>query len=338
MNTLSKTASILRNIKQKMQDMEQAEEDAADEEILDQDAPSEAIKPYSFEEKPSFDLPQADLSKIEESNENPPAEEDEFEEAAAEDSKTAQNIADDDSALTEDDDLNSEDLLEEEFEEQYEEEDNYDEEDEEPLDESNSLKAETDSQEAAADLLESEDDELEEPAASEDLDDFEDYEEFEEDDDLPEIQNIQNETPNADQAQPAPVTQSKQPLDDHQFWLAEMEELVESQKANLPQYYSNYSYPNYSGNIGSMKNTPQLRSNLNSEIRISDSALNKSQTSIEKLQQVKQVVDSAHSLADIDFEAIAVKLMNAKLEKWFNDNLPELVEKIVREQIKKIVS
>jgi len=32
-----------------------------------------------------------------------------------------------------------------------------------------------------------------------------------------------------------------------------------------------------------------------------------------------------------------MNLMEPKLEKWLNDNLPELVENIVREEIEKIV-
>jgi cell pole-organizing protein PopZ len=34
---------------------------------------------------------------------------------------------------------------------------------------------------------------------------------------------------------------------------------------------------------------------------------------------------------------LATHLMEPKLEKWLNEHLPELVEQIVREEIKKII-
>lgn len=37
------------------------------------------------------------------------------------------------------------------------------------------------------------------------------------------------------------------------------------------------------------------------------------------------------------FSELAVQLMEPKLEKWLNDHLANLVEEIVREEIKKII-
>lgn len=60
--------------------------------------------------------------------------------------------------------------------------------------------------------------------------------------------------------------------------------------------------------------------------------------SIQKLVGAKDVASGVNSFAnDSTFTEIATQLMEPKLEKWLNDNLPEIVEKIVREEIKKII-
>jgi cell pole-organizing protein PopZ len=39
----------------------------------------------------------------------------------------------------------------------------------------------------------------------------------------------------------------------------------------------------------------------------------------------------------VDIEKIAIEAMMPKIEEWLNNNLSELVEKIVREEISKII-
>jgi len=60
--------------------------------------------------------------------------------------------------------------------------------------------------------------------------------------------------------------------------------------------------------------------------------------SIKKLLDAKNVVSTVASFAKSDnFNEMALQLMEPKLEKWLNENLPSLVEKIVREEINKII-
>ena len=60
--------------------------------------------------------------------------------------------------------------------------------------------------------------------------------------------------------------------------------------------------------------------------------------SMKKLMEAKNLVNNIGNFArDETLTKIAVNLMEPKLEKWLNDNLPSLVENIVREEIEKIV-
>jgi len=60
--------------------------------------------------------------------------------------------------------------------------------------------------------------------------------------------------------------------------------------------------------------------------------------SIKKLVDAKNVVSGVTSFSKSEaFGDIAAQLMEPRLEKWLNENLPNLVEKIVREEIRKII-
>ena len=60
--------------------------------------------------------------------------------------------------------------------------------------------------------------------------------------------------------------------------------------------------------------------------------------SMKKLMEAKNLVNSVGKFSqDETLTKIAMNLMEPKLEKWLNDNLPSLVENIVREEIEKIV-
>jgi cell pole-organizing protein PopZ len=60
--------------------------------------------------------------------------------------------------------------------------------------------------------------------------------------------------------------------------------------------------------------------------------------SVRKLVDAKNVVSGISSFSQSPALAeLALHLMEPKIEKWFNDNLPELVEKVVREEIKKMI-
>ena len=71
---------------------------------------------------------------------------------------------------------------------------------------------------------------------------------------------------------------------------------------------------------------------------IREEALFKASNSMKKLIEAKNLVNNVGNFArDETLTRIAVSLMEPKLEKWLNDNLPSLVENIVREEIEKIV-
>ncbi len=60
--------------------------------------------------------------------------------------------------------------------------------------------------------------------------------------------------------------------------------------------------------------------------------------SVKKLVDAKNVVSGISSFSQSPALAeLALHLMEPKIEKWFNDNLPELVERVVREEIKKMI-
>jgi len=60
--------------------------------------------------------------------------------------------------------------------------------------------------------------------------------------------------------------------------------------------------------------------------------------SLRKLAEAKNLVTQINNFADDEILVkIAMNIMEPKLEKWLNDNLPNLVEDIVRKEIEKIV-
>ena len=74
------------------------------------------------------------------------------------------------------------------------------------------------------------------------------------------------------------------------------------------------------------------------EAKAFDSTVRQVSDSVKKLLDAKNVVSGISSFSQSPALAeLAVHLMEPKIEKWFNDNLPELVEKVVREEIKKMI-
>ena len=71
---------------------------------------------------------------------------------------------------------------------------------------------------------------------------------------------------------------------------------------------------------------------------IYDSTLRQVGDSLRKLVDAKNVVSGISTFSQGPaFVELATHLMEPKLEKWLNEHLPDLVEKIVREEIKKII-
>lgn len=80
-------------------------------------------------------------------------------------------------------------------------------------------------------------------------------------------------------------------------------------------------------------------SQIDNDIIINSDIAGKVSKSINDLSDAKDMVTKVEDYSKSDMlSQVAFELMKPKLENWFNENLPQLVEKIVREEIKKIVS
>ena len=63
-----------------------------------------------------------------------------------------------------------------------------------------------------------------------------------------------------------------------------------------------------------------------------------SSNSIQKLLDAKSMMTGISNFMKTPYPIeIAVQLMEPKLEKWMNENLAQIVEKIVKEEISKII-
>ena len=86
----------------------------------------------------------------------------------------------------------------------------------------------------------------------------------------------------------------------------------------------------------SVMNSPKGTNNMGNGIY--DSTLRQVGDSVRKLIDAKNVVSGISTFSQGPaFVELATHLMEPKLEKWLNEHLPELVEQIVREEIKKII-
>ncbi len=77
---------------------------------------------------------------------------------------------------------------------------------------------------------------------------------------------------------------------------------------------------------------------VNSNRVLKEETVRQVSDSVKKLVDAKNVVAGVASFSQSPaLGEIAAHLMEPKIDKWFNENLPELVEKIVREEIKKLI-
>jgi len=118
-----------------------------------------------------------------------------------------------------------------------------------------------------------------------------------------------------------------------------------SDKINI-NFSSSISKPNQ---INDLKNSLEI-SNLNNEANknnfiervnynlIHEETIYQANNSIKKLVDAKNMIKNVNNFAHNDIlNKIAISLMEPKLEKWLNENLPQLVEEIVKQEIDKIV-
>lgn len=92
-------------------------------------------------------------------------------------------------------------------------------------------------------------------------------------------------------------------------------------------------------NLGNISPIP-VKKDKSDQPLISEETLQATTVSIKKLIDANNVVHGIKSFSNPNssaFSELAVQLMEPKLEKWLNDHLANLVEEIVREEIKKII-
>lgn len=70
---------------------------------------------------------------------------------------------------------------------------------------------------------------------------------------------------------------------------------------------------------------------------LSEKTIEQSREAINQIFQVKEILPEVNNLSDAKLKEIAVEILTPKLDKWLNNNLPKLVEDIVRQEIKKII-
>ena len=72
---------------------------------------------------------------------------------------------------------------------------------------------------------------------------------------------------------------------------------------------------------------------------IYESTLARTSKAIEKLTNAKNAVNYASKITQgSEMQQIAAQIMEPKIERWINENLPDIVEKIVAQEIKKITT
>lgn len=76
----------------------------------------------------------------------------------------------------------------------------------------------------------------------------------------------------------------------------------------------------------------------NKQSLLKQEVIDSASQSINKLITASNIAKSMEEMANqVDIEKIAIEAMMPKIEEWLNNNLSELVEKIVREEISKII-
>jgi hypothetical protein len=115
------------------------------------------------------------------------------------------------------------------------------------------------------------------------------------------------------------------------------EKSVEDFISNTEPFQPQVAQQNYdSQSQVSVMNSPKGTNNMGNGIY--DSTLRQVGDSVRKLVDAKNVVSGISTFSQGPaFVELATHLMEPKLEKWLNEHLPDLVEQIVREEIKKII-
>ena len=92
-------------------------------------------------------------------------------------------------------------------------------------------------------------------------------------------------------------------------------------------------------NVSTMNQSGLVTSSERGQTKIIyDSTLRQTSDSIKKLLDAKNMVSGVANFSQSSsFAELAMQLMEPKMEKWLNEHLPDLVEKIVREEIKRII-
>lgn len=108
---------------------------------------------------------------------------------------------------------------------------------------------------------------------------------------------------------------------------------ISADKSNLQDY-------SHQNNINNSQNDNKitLQNLSNSSSLLKEEVIYQANSSLRKLAEAKSLVNQINNFTDNEILIkIAMNIMEPKLEKWLNDNLPKLVDDIVRKEIEKIM-
>ena len=119
-------------------------------------------------------------------------------------------------------------------------------------------------------------------------------------------------------------------------------EIINDEPALLAEdLHEKINTENSSQNNVSVMPSTETRKEYNSDSMaiIHQETIHQTNQSIKKLMDATNTIGSVKNLAQNSgvLNELAMQLMEPKLEKWLNENLAELVERIVQEEIKKII-
>lgn len=233
----------------------------------------------------------------------------------------------------------------------------------EPLDEE--LELEEDEEDLEDEDLDEEDEDLDNEDEEEENDDLEDHEdsleeEHEEiaddlqhphDDQIKNAENVNAKEPDQyeaeleqleheleeqakkQHAQPAPIEESGSQAHDIELELENDMKNFNSQTPDLNKFSAPVSFKQ---NTNPLENKAPDVQKTASQI-LSEKTIEQSRDTINQLFQAKEILPEINNFNDAKLREIAIEILTPKLDKWLNNNLPKVVEEIVRHEIKKII-
>ena len=116
---------------------------------------------------------------------------------------------------------------------------------------------------------------------------------------------------------------------------------TENTNNNVKNFMENFNDESLNKSSKEINKTPLNSSNVIEKIDhnlIHQETIYQANDSIKKLIEAKNMIKNVNNFAQNEtLSKIAISIMEPKLEKWLNENLPNMVEEIVRQEIDKII-